>query len=465
MPSVSSFAGALDASNSVPLEVLIIGFGVVGKGVLVGLQKHFNNVNATVLDCSDTVIEDAKNSIVHQFINPNNHWSFKTEHLTSANYVQLLEELTSAGGIVVETCVEVNTADVLSWCVKHGRHFTNTVCDMWREETMEKTNHYKNIHGILRDFVLPVAKVIRDDNIAEGTNNTTCMVGNGANIGMVNHYFKKAMSDAAAAWGMTIEEVGPLLKGVYVFEKDTIVFRQDFVPVSGIFYNTWNVLEFHLESVAHVDYPPETGEGHVAAKGVQDVSYDRAVVRDLNLRDCLVHARVVSHEETYSIADWCNRQWGCHPEIQFLYECSPIGEVCRVKYPLGSACTPVCVSTEADGACGSDLVGTLIQLKDGRAWSTSFDCAQTDLAPELKKFTNATAWYVSCGVLSSILFLREFPNEGPGFPEDFDSRFNEIVVRNFENFVANNTKAVKSHEESCMRLTAAYPTYECENEY
>lgn len=194
----------------------------------------------------------------------------------------------------METAVEVNTSDVLSWCLNNGRHFTNTVCDMWREETYAKTNHYKNIHGILRDYVLPVAKVIRDVFLPEQRVLPTCLVGNGANIGMVNHYFKKAMCDAANAWGMTVDEIGDQLKGVYVFEKDTIVFKKDFVPVPGVFYNTWNVLEFHLESVAHVDYPPTTTEADDLSKGVINVYYDRAMNRDLTLNDLVCHGRVVS---------------------------------------------------------------------------------------------------------------------------------------------------------------------------
>ena len=128
MPTV---AEALAASNSTTLNILIIGFGVVGKGVLVGIQKHFNNVNATVLDCSDAVIEDAKKSIVSEFVNPSNSWSFRTERMESANFVSLLEELTARGSVVVETCVEVNTLDVLTWCVENGRHFTNTVRDLY----------------------------------------------------------------------------------------------------------------------------------------------------------------------------------------------------------------------------------------------------------------------------------------------------------------------------------------------
>jgi hypothetical protein len=73
---------------------------------------------------------------------------------------------------------------------------------------------------------------------------------------------------------------------------------------------------------------------------------------------------------------------------------------------------------------------------------------------------------VSCGVLSSILFIREHPQEGPGFPEDFDSKFNEIVARNFERFVTTTGKEIRSQDESSrLRLTGPYPTYECENRY
>jgi homospermidine synthase len=47
---MSSFEESLQQSNTAPLHILIIGFGVVGKGVLVGLQKHFQNVHGIVLD-------------------------------------------------------------------------------------------------------------------------------------------------------------------------------------------------------------------------------------------------------------------------------------------------------------------------------------------------------------------------------------------------------------------------------
>jgi homospermidine synthase len=211
-----SFQVAINNSNTTALNILIVGFGVVGKGVLVGLQNHFRNVSGTILDLSDDVITNGRYTITNEFTNPTNKWDFQKIHVDSSNYIDILQKYTTSGTIVIETCVEVNTTDVLKWCLRNNRHFTNTVCDMWKEQTMLKTNHYKNIHGILRDYVLPVAKFIRDENGAAKNNEPTCLIGNGANIGMVNHYFKKALVDASKAWNMSPDEVAEQLKGKVV---------------------------------------------------------------------------------------------------------------------------------------------------------------------------------------------------------------------------------------------------------
>ena len=465
---MTTFETALAKSNSGPLHVLIIGFGVVGKGVLAGLQKHFVQVTGTIIDHSAMVIADGRGSLESEFANAANHWSFEQLRVHSGNYADILARFTAAGSIVVETCVEVNTADLLRWCLENGRHYTNTVCDLWKEQTLEKTNHYRNLHGILRHFVEPVVEHIRAEPALPDLPQPTCLIGNGANIGMVNHYFKKALADAARAWGMSVDALAAQLSGVYIYEKDTLMFRRDFAPAPDVFYNTWNVLEFHLESVAHVDYPRETeAVDHTNAPTVRNVWYQRAMARDLRLRDHVVHGRVVAHEETYTLADYLLRNYQRHPEVQFIYECSPIGEISRIRIPLGSPCASVCVSREADADHGSDLVGTLILLKDGRAWSTGFDCTQFELAESIKSFSNATAWYVSCGILASILFIREFPAQGAGFPEDFDIRFNEAVIRNFESFVTEQAgKHVVSRDETGVAMVSApYPTYECDNHH
>ena len=69
---MTTFETALDSSNHRPLHVLIIGFGVVGKGVLAGLQKHFAQVAGTIIDHNAMVIADGRRSLASEFVNAAN---------------------------------------------------------------------------------------------------------------------------------------------------------------------------------------------------------------------------------------------------------------------------------------------------------------------------------------------------------------------------------------------------------
>jgi len=66
------------------------------------------------------------------------------------------------------------------------------------------------------------------------------------------------------------------------------MFKKGFKPDPKVFYSTWNVLEFFLESIAHADYPLDGDR----------VETETALRRDLILDRDMVNARIVSHEET-----------------------------------------------------------------------------------------------------------------------------------------------------------------------
>lgn len=93
---MSSFISALNNSNEKQLNIIIIGFGVVGKGVLVGLQKHFRNVQGIVLDMSSKIIEDGPKVFeIEEFKNETNKWEFKEQVINSSNYIDVLTSITS----------------------------------------------------------------------------------------------------------------------------------------------------------------------------------------------------------------------------------------------------------------------------------------------------------------------------------------------------------------------------------
>jgi hypothetical protein len=71
-------------------------------GVLVGLQKHFQNVKGTILDLNEKIIEEGPKVLtIPEFTNPTNEWVFKTQGVNSSNYVDVLTELTSVSPLLL----------------------------------------------------------------------------------------------------------------------------------------------------------------------------------------------------------------------------------------------------------------------------------------------------------------------------------------------------------------------------
>ncbi len=88
-----------------------------------------------------------------------------------------------------------------------------------------------------------------------------------------------------------------------------------------------------------------------------------------------------------------------------------------VRYPFGYDYVERTVTTEVEE--GADLVGTLIVLDDGPAWFTGQGITNADATRFLTE-TNATAWFVSAGVLAAVEWIKSAPDRGILFPEFAD---------------------------------------------
>ncbi len=369
-------------------DVLLIGHGIVGRGVLRHLRGHITVVDRVPVQVQ--ALPGQTVDVIQASVNP-------------YTWLDLLERHTRPGTIVVETATEIDTAEVVAWCHRNGRHFVNTVADIWHPTLMEWSEGYRRIEGLMDRIVAPLLAL--NDAHPSGP---TSVVMHGANTGMVNHFFKQAMRGLARQRGLSIEQIGAEVRAAYVVEKDTICFRPGFEPDRGTFYNTWNIREFLIESAARPEYP-QGGAVAIAPRALQ---------RDLFLDDTAVKGRIVSHEETFTMAHWLDRVGGNRgATVQFLYEASPVGLWSRVHHPFGSNYVERIVTSEVD--CGFDLVAALVVLKDGANWY----CGHRMTNDEAHGFfaeTNATAWFVSAGVLAAIDWIREHPDRGIRLPEFAD---------------------------------------------
>lgn len=381
------------------IDYVLIGHGVCGRGVL-----HYLRGNIVVIDKMPVEIP----------LRPGRDVRVVTELVTESNYRDLLGRHSDPGTIIVETANEIDTADVAVWCNENGRHFVNTVGDIWRHKANQWSNHYRNIDDLLWRIVGPLTELQ-----GAGRGGATSLLMHGANTGMVNQWLKRAIADLAKDLGQSYESVGRRVRQAYIVEKDTLCFRPGFTPAPDVFYNTWNIKEFILETVAHCEFP-ERGKWALR---------DRALQRDLFLDDVAVKARLVQHEETFTMDYFLKQAFGNHEAtVQFLYEASPIGTWSRCRYPLGYDYVERAVVDEVER--GYDMVGTLVILDDGRAWFAGHKMHNAE-ARGFFDLTNATAWYVSAGVLAAIDWVRHNRDRGILIPEFAD---HDAVIANFHRY-------------------------------
>jgi homospermidine synthase len=380
-------------------DFLLIGYGIVGRGVFRHLRGHITVIDRLPLDVH--ALPGQTVETVEASVNP-------------YTVLGLLERHSRPGTIVVETATEIDTTEVVAWCHRNGRHFINTVADIWHPTLMEWSEGYRYIDGLVQRIMKPLLAL--NDATPVGP---TSVVMHGANTGMVNHYFKQAVRALARQRGVEVAAVAAEVSAAYVVEKDTICFGHGFKPSDGVFYNTWNIREFLLESAAHAEYP-DAGTVTIAPRALQ---------RDVFLDDMSVKGRMVSHEETFTMAHWLDRAGGNRDAVvQFLYEASPVGLISRIRHPFGSNYVERIVTTEVD--CGFDLVAALVVLKDGANWY----CGHRMTNPEAHAYfteTNATAWFVSASVLAAIDWVRANPDRGIRLPEFADD---EEIVAGFRNW-------------------------------
>ncbi|MGV3592254.1 MAG: saccharopine dehydrogenase NADP-binding domain-containing protein [Gammaproteobacteria bacterium] len=410
------------------VDYLLIGHGVCGRGVL-----HFLKGRVIVLDKRELAIPAS----------PGRDVSTVQATLTETNYRELLGRYSTPGTIIIECANEVDTADVARWCNANGRHFINTVGDIWRPKVLEWSDRFRRIDDLLWRIVAPLIELQ-----AEALGGATSLIMHGANTGMVNQYLKRAIADLAADADESVEAIGGRVREVYVIEKDTLCFKPGFVPGPDVFYNTWNIKEFILESVARCEFP-EHGKWTLR---------ERALQRDVFLDDVTLKARLVQHEECFTMDYYLKTAYGNdRASVQFLYECSPIGAASRIRYPLGHPYSERCVVDEVER--GYDLVGTLIRLDDGRAWFTGHRMDNAEARGFFAE-TNGTAWYVSAGVLAAIDWVKDNRERGVLLPEFSD---HDAIIANFQRYA--NPAHSFSRPVRNLWMSAEYDDIEIPNLY
>jgi homospermidine synthase len=415
--------------------IVMIGFGSIGRGTLPLIEQHFNYDKSRfiVIDPVDT----DRGLLDERGIR------YLQEHVTQANYAELLKPLLTEGGgqaFLVNLSVEVSSTAIMRLCREVGALYIDTVAEPWKgfytdaSLSASQRSNYALRYGVLD---------LRDE-LKEGPTAVSCC---GANPGMVSWFVKQALLNVAAdcgvdmpepktraEWALLAQATG--VKGIHIAERDTQRAR-DPKPM-GVFVNTWSVEGFVSEGLQPAELgwgthekemPPEGREHEFGSKAAIYLMRQGAGtrVRSWTPTAQAQHGFLVTHNESISIADYLTVRDGLNvvyrPTCHYAYH--PANDaVLSLHEMAGSGWKQQKESKildENEIVDGIDELGVLLygHRKNAYWYGSQLSIEETRrIAP----YQNATGLQVTSAVLAGMVWALENPNAGIVEADEVDFR-------------------------------------------
>ena len=400
-------------------QIVILGFGSIGSGLIPLLLKHTDSTKITIIGGDDRNINIAAKYNIAHVVSP----------ITQENYQRVLDRELKSGDFLVNLSVNVSSKSLVEYCRDNNILYIDTCIEPWEGfYTDTSLPPEKRSNYALRQDMLDLRETWKQT--ASG-NTPTAILAHGANPGLVNHFVKRALLDIAAKhnlkmydtidWPTFAEKVG--LKVIHIAERDTQI------PVRpkkvGEFVNTWSVDGFISEGLQ----PSEMGWGtHEKTIPVDsnEFSWGCKSARWLNQPGCVTRVRswtplegayhgwIITHNESISIADYFSKD-GYRPTVHYAYHpCDAavlsLHEMAGKNFQEQSE--KRLIVDEVIG--GIDELGVLLMGElDGNRYCYWYGSQlDTDTARRLAPHNNATSLQVVAPVLAGILYAIENPNQG-----------------------------------------------------
>lgn len=410
-------------------NVVIIGFGSLGPGVLPLLLRHFN------LDASRVTIvtaEERGHDVAAKY-----GVKFINDPLTPDNYRDRLIPMLKKGDFLLNVSVDVSSVALIELAWEVGAFYLDTCVEPWAGGyTDPSLTPSQRTNYALRESALRLKAAGRQP---------TAVITCGANPGLVSFFTKKALLDIARDTGVTTpvpadrqgwaelaERLG--VKTIHVAERDTQV--SDTQPRQrGEFVNTWSIDGFVGEGCQPAELGWGSHERHFPADGRRhDFGSDCAIylmrpgastqVRTWTPMEGPFHGFLITHNESISIADYFTVRDGervrYRPTVHYAYHpCD--GAVLSLHELAGKTWKQQdrqrLMMNEITG--GIDELGVLLM---GHAKGAYWFGSQLSIAEarEMCPHNNATSLQVTATILAGMVWTLENPDRGLVEPDEMD---------------------------------------------
>jgi len=415
-------------------NILMIGYGSVGRCTMPLIEKHFgmNTLSrVTVVDGHDHRAD------AQRFIDKG--MNYLVQPLVAENLEATLSKYCKKGDIILNLSVEVDSLEVVKWGQKNGVMYLDTCIEPWANyydnteiPEEQRTNYY------LRHRALEARKSFPK-------NGPSALVTHGANPGLITHFIKQALLDVAKftgndatkpttreGWARLMQKTGT--KAIHVAEHDQQVTNVPKRP--GEFCNTWSIPGFVGEGCQPAELGWGTHEKRLPDNGVEHKVGCKAAIY-LRQPGCVTEVHswtpkggpmigfLITHGESITTADYFTVRDGSgkavfRPTVHYAYHpCDDAVLSVREFQMKNFEMQPKVRPLNHEIVDGIDELGALLMGDFGSYWygsQLSIQEARQMLGPDY----NATSIQIASPVLAGAMWLIEHPDRGVVEPEDLD---------------------------------------------
>ncbi len=412
-------------------RIVILGFGAVGRGVLPLLLRHLDigPAQMEIVTLSTKGIGTADELGVA-------HTAIKVDR---DNYRQVLDQRLRAGDFLVNLSVDVSSAALMRWCLEHAVLYIDACTEPWP--------------GTYDDASLPPARrtnyALREEALAlrdPARVQTTALITQGANPGLVSYFVKQALLDLAGEhvepprtreeWARLSQRLG--VRTIHIAEQDSQTGRER--KRVNEFVNTWSVSGFVSEGTQPSELGWGTHERHFPHDGARHASGCRAAiylerpgagtrVRSWTPLGGAYQGFLITHAESISIADHLTlgdiEKPDYRPTVHYAYR--PCDDAVLSLHELEGR--QWCMQDgkrqlREDIVAGRDELGVLLM---GHARGAYWYGSQLTIeqARALCPYNSATTLQVTAPIMAGIVWAIRNPEHGILEPDDLP--FDEML--------------------------------------
>ncbi len=430
------FAFLENRSVCVPFagRLVILGFGAIGQGALPLLFRHLDLQphQVSIFAASHDGAEIAREYGIALQVRP----------LTRENYRATLTPLLGPGDFLLNLAINVSSVALIELCRERGTLYLDACIEPWAGGYTDKTlTPSARSNYALREQ----AKALHQPG------GPTAVLTHGANPGWVSHFVKQALLDIAHDCGMDTAAPGDragwadlarrlAIKVIHIAERDWQFADPRKSP--GEFVNTWSVEGFVGEGCqpaelgwgSHEKALPIDGRRH--GFGCEAAIYLERPGAATRVRTWTplagpIHAFLITHGESISIADYLTVGSGPHPEYRptVHYAYHPCDDAVLSLHELAGRGWKLQERRRIlrdEIASGADELGVLLMgHPKGAYWLGSR--LSTAAARQLAPHNSATTLEVTAGVVAGVTWAIEHPNCGVIDPDEMP--FDDLIER------------------------------------